>query len=102
VAIETLPVTVDRSHLIVIGEKLYARSLELVRELVNNAYDADATEVHVRVTPDAIEPGSFATSRSGCPTSASTRSRHDFVATGSGSSGSASSRRSRRAGGSRC
>lgn len=54
-AIETLPVTVDRSHLIVIGEKLYARSLELVRELVNNAYDADATEVHVRVTADAIE-----------------------------------------------
>jgi hypothetical protein len=55
VATETLPVTVDRSHLIVIGEKLYARSLELVRELVNNAYDADATEVHVRVSPDAIE-----------------------------------------------
>jgi Histidine kinase-, DNA gyrase B-, and HSP90-like ATPase len=55
VATEALPVTVDRSHLIVIGEKLYARSLELVRELVNNAYDADATEVHVRVSPDAIE-----------------------------------------------
>jgi hypothetical protein len=52
---ETLPVTVDRSHLIVIGEKLYARSLELVRELVNNAYDADASEVHVRITDDAIE-----------------------------------------------
>ncbi len=52
---ETLPVTVDRSHLIVIGEKLYGRALELVRELVNNAYDADATEVHVRVADDAIE-----------------------------------------------
>jgi len=52
--IESLPVTVDRSHLIVIGEKLYARSLELVRELVNNAYDADATEVAVQVGEDEI------------------------------------------------
>jgi hypothetical protein len=55
VTTEALPVTVDRSHLIVIGEKLYARALELVRELVNNAYDADATEVHVRVADDLIE-----------------------------------------------
>ena len=53
-AIDSLPVTVDRSHLIVIGEKLYARSLELVRELVNNAYDADATEVQVHVSADEI------------------------------------------------
>lgn len=53
-AAEFLPVTVDRSHLIVIGEKLYARSLELIRELVNNAYDADATEVHVHVGDEEI------------------------------------------------
>ncbi len=53
-AMETLPVTVDRSHLIVLGEKLYARSLELVRELVNNAYDADATEVTVQVGDDEV------------------------------------------------
>jgi hypothetical protein len=53
-AMETLPVTVDRSHLIVIGEKLYARSLELVRELVNNAYDADAAEVSVQVGDDEV------------------------------------------------
>ncbi len=53
-AMETLPVTVDRSHLITIGEKLYARSLELVRELVNNAYDADATEVTVQIGDDEI------------------------------------------------
>ncbi|HEX9123270.1 MAG TPA: ATP-binding protein [Actinomycetota bacterium] len=52
--IESLPVTVDRSHLIVIGEKLYARSLELVRELVNNAYDADATEVSVQLGEDEV------------------------------------------------
>lgn len=51
---ESLPVTVDRTHLIVIGEKLYSRSLELVRELVNNGYDADATEVRVDVRPDEI------------------------------------------------
>ncbi|HYU57742.1 MAG TPA: ATP-binding protein, partial [Actinomycetota bacterium] len=51
---ETLPVTVDRSHLIVIGEKLYARSLELVRELANNAYDADAREVSVQIGHDEV------------------------------------------------
>ena len=44
-----LPVTVDKSHLITIGERLYTESIELIRELVNNAYDADATEVRVTV-----------------------------------------------------
>jgi len=52
--LESLPVTVDRSHLIVIGEKLYAHALELVRELVNNAYDADAAEVDVQIADDEI------------------------------------------------
>jgi hypothetical protein len=51
---ETIPVTVDKSHLITIGEKLYSQSTELVRELVNNAYDADATEVHVTITEEEI------------------------------------------------
>lgn len=49
-----LPVTVDKSHLITIGERLYAESIELIRELVNNAYDADATEVRVTVTGEHI------------------------------------------------
>ena len=49
-----LPVTVDKSHLVTIGEKLYAESIELIRELVNNAYDADATLVNVSVTRDSI------------------------------------------------
>jgi Histidine kinase-, DNA gyrase B-, and HSP90-like ATPase len=49
-----LRVTVDKSHLITIGERLYAESIELIRELVNNAYDADATEVRVRVGDDLI------------------------------------------------
>lgn len=40
---ETIPVTVDKSHIITIGERLYTESIEFVRELVNNAYDADAT-----------------------------------------------------------
>ncbi len=34
-----LPVTVDKSHLITIGERLYSESIELIRELANNAYD---------------------------------------------------------------
>jgi len=49
-----LRVTVDKSHLITIGERLYTESIELIRELVNNAYDADATEVHVTVRDDLI------------------------------------------------
>lgn len=51
---EILPVKVDKSHIITIGEKLYSQSVELVRELINNAYDADATKVKVTITKDRI------------------------------------------------
>jgi hypothetical protein len=51
----TLPITVDKSHLIAIGEHLYIRSVELIRELINNAYDADATDVRVSILKDKIE-----------------------------------------------
>ena len=46
--------TVDKSHLVTIGERLYSESIELIRELVNNAYDADATVVKITVTPQDI------------------------------------------------
>ena len=46
---EYLPVTVDKSHLITIGERLYSESIELIRELVNNAYDAVVYDLCVRV-----------------------------------------------------
>ncbi len=49
-----LEVTVDKRHIVSIGERLYAESVELLRELVNNAYDADATEVRVEVSPAEI------------------------------------------------
>jgi len=52
---EYLPVTVDKSHLITIGERLYSESIELIRELVNNAYDADATLVDISITKEFIE-----------------------------------------------
>jgi hypothetical protein len=52
---EYLPVTVDKSHLITIGERLYSESIELIRELVNNAYDADATEVDIKMSNESIE-----------------------------------------------
>jgi HSP90 family molecular chaperone len=52
---EYLPVTVDKSHLITIGERLYSESIELIRELVNNAYNADATEVDIKITDESIE-----------------------------------------------
>jgi Histidine kinase-, DNA gyrase B-, and HSP90-like ATPase len=52
---EYIPVTIDKSHIITIGERLYTESIEFVRELVNNAYDADATLVEILVTEDMIE-----------------------------------------------
>lgn len=52
---EFIPVTIDKSHITTIGERLYTESIEFVRELVNNAYDADATLVNVIVGEDSIE-----------------------------------------------
>ena len=49
-----IEVTVDKSHLVTIGERLYGESVELIRELVNNAYDADATEVKITISSDKI------------------------------------------------
>ena len=49
-----LKITVDKSHIITIGERLYEQSIELIRELVNNAYDADATRVDVTVSEKEI------------------------------------------------
>lgn len=51
---KTIKVTVDKSHLLTLGERMYVESIELIRELVNNAYDADATEVYVTLHPEAI------------------------------------------------
>lgn len=44
----------DKSHLSTIGERLYTQSLDLIRELVANAYDADATTVKIIVGEDTI------------------------------------------------
>jgi len=52
---EYITVTVDKSHIITIGERLYAESIEFVREIANNAYDADATLVEITVSEDSIE-----------------------------------------------
>ena len=49
-----LPVTVDKSHIVTIGERLYGESIELIRELVNNACDADATRVDIIVDDKKI------------------------------------------------
>jgi hypothetical protein len=49
-----LEVVVDKRHIISIGERLYTESVELLRELINNAYDADATEVWVYIGDDRI------------------------------------------------
>lgn len=51
---ETIPVVVDKSHLLTIGTRLYTESLDLIRELVANAYDADATEVKISFLENMI------------------------------------------------
>jgi len=50
----TIKVKVDKSHLFTLGEKMYRESIEFIRELVNNAYDADATAVYINVTEEQI------------------------------------------------
>lgn len=51
---ETIPIVFDKSHLLTIGERLYSTSLDLIRELVSNAYDADATQVAIEITQDKV------------------------------------------------
>jgi len=53
-SLATLDITVHKSHLVTIGERLYTEGFELLRELVNNAYDADATEVHIRTNSEEV------------------------------------------------
>jgi hypothetical protein len=48
-------VSVDKSHIITIGQRLYTESIEFIRELVNNAYDADSTTVTIKINDDMIE-----------------------------------------------
>ncbi len=45
----TIPIRFDKSHLTSIGSRLYAQSLDLTRELVANAYDADASKVDIKI-----------------------------------------------------
>ncbi len=49
-----IPIQIDKSHLSTIGERLYTQSLDLIRELVANAYDADATTVKIKAGDDSI------------------------------------------------
>lgn len=52
--ITSIPIIFDKSHLLTIGERLYATNLDLIRELVSNAYDADATEILIEIHPERI------------------------------------------------
>jgi len=52
--LQKIQITVDKSHLFTLGEKMYRESIEFIRELVSNAYDADATEVFVMIGDDKI------------------------------------------------
>lgn len=50
-----LQITFDKSHIITIGEKLYGESLELLRELISNAYDADAARVWIEIDENCLK-----------------------------------------------
>ena len=52
---KTIKVIVDKSHLFTLGERMYIESIELLRELINNAYDADATRVYITISPEIIK-----------------------------------------------
>ena len=52
--INKIKVTVDKSHLFTLGEKMYRESIEFIRELVTNAYDADATIVKVDISDNQV------------------------------------------------
>jgi len=49
-----IPVTFDKSHISTIGTRLYSESLDLVRELVANAYDADATWAKISLLENGL------------------------------------------------
>ncbi len=49
-----IKVRVDKSHLFTLGEKMYRESIEFIRELVNNAYDADAARVFITISDNKI------------------------------------------------
>jgi len=51
---EFIHIQIDKSHLSTIGERLYTQSLDLIRELVANAYDADSKVVKIRVNDSSI------------------------------------------------
>lgn len=57
----------DKSHLSSIGARLYSQSLDLVRELVANAYDADATKVNIIIDSEnlTVEDNGSGMSREG-------------------------------------
>lgn len=45
-----IPVAIDKSHLVTIGERMYGDKIDLLRELVSNAHDADATQVQITLS----------------------------------------------------
>ncbi|MDD5041389.1 MAG: ATP-binding protein [Candidatus Peribacteraceae bacterium] len=51
---DEIQIRFDKSHLVTIGERLYGESLELLRELISNAYDADAENVWIEAVPDRL------------------------------------------------
>lgn len=51
---DSIRVTFDKSHILTIGKKMYKESINLIRELVNNSYDADATRVDIELSKTKI------------------------------------------------
>ena len=51
---QRIPISFDKRHIITLGRRMYKESIDLIRELVNNAYDADASRVDIDLTPKII------------------------------------------------
>lgn len=51
---DLIPITFDKSHLTTIGTRLYSESLDLIRELVANAYDADASWAKITLLEESL------------------------------------------------
>lgn len=51
---KTIKMQFDKSHILTIGRKMYSESINLIRELVNNSYDADATKVKIELSTNRI------------------------------------------------
>ena len=55
-SLSSIVIRFDKSHLASIGQRLYSQSFDLMRELIANAYDADAKKVTIEANDKKLQP----------------------------------------------